>query len=633
RLHIRGVTYGTFRPDGDGHEYPPPGIVANDFAEMAAIGVNAVRTYTQPPTWLLDLAARHGLHVMIGLAFERYVGYLIDTKDAPDFVADACALVRENRGHSSILCYAIANEIPASTVRWLGRKRVEHFLLQMYEVVKAEDPGALVTYVNYPSTEYLDLPFVDIGCFNVYLEAPETLDAYLARLHSITGDKPVLMSEIGLDSMRNGEDRQAEVLDWQIRTAFGAECSGVFVYAWTDEWYRGGAEVYGWNFGLTRRDRTPKPALAAVREAFADAPFARDRCWPRASVVVCSYNGSQTIRATLEGLSRLEYPDFEIIVVDDGSTDATPDIAAEFDCRLIRTQNGGLSRARNLGAAAASGEIVAFIDDDAYPDSLWLRYLVARIESSDWAGAGGPNLPPAGDGMIAECVANAPGGPVHVLLSDREAEHIPGCNMAFRKSALEAVGGFDERFRVAGDDVDICWRLIDHGLKIGFSPAAVVWHHRRNSARAYWKQQREYGRAEALLEQKWPEKYNEWGHAAWTGRVYGNGRVPFLGLRSRIYHGMWGSAPFQYLYQDTPGNWQALSQTPEWYLLLLALAVICAASVLWAPLLFVLPLAVALWSFAFGQSIAAAARAEFAYPSLTKRALTAVFFLTQPLAR
>src|SRR5262249_21365247 len=158
----------------------------------------------------------------------------------------------------------------------------------------------------------------------------------------------------------------------------------------------------------------------------------------------------------------------------------------------------------NTGLRMASGEIVAYIDDDAYPDPHWLTYLAYTFQRSCHDAVGGPNIPPPGDGPIAECVANAPGGPIHVLLSDREAEHLPGCNMSFRKSALVAIGGFDPRFRVAGDDVDVCWRLRAHGLTLGFHPAAVVWHHRRNSIRAYWRQQRGYGKAEALLEQKWP---------------------------------------------------------------------------------------------------------------------------------
>src|SRR5213593_1614366 len=116
--------------------------------------------------------------------------------------------------------------------------------------------------------------------------------------------------------------------------------------------------------------------------------------------------------------------------------------------------------------------------------------------------------------------------------------------MAFRRDALAAIDGFDPRFRVAGDDVDVCWALRERGGTLGFSPAAVVWHHRRNSLRAYWKQQVGYGRAEGLLERKWPEKYNALGHLSWAGRVYGKGLTQLLGRAGRIYHGARGSAPF-----------------------------------------------------------------------------------------
>jgi hypothetical protein len=168
-------------------------------------------------------------------------------------------------------------------------------------------------------------------------------------------------------------------MEWQIRSTFGAGCAGIFVFAWTDEWHRGGFDIDDWGFGLTDRDRKPKRSLAAVRKAFAEVPFARGEKWPSISVVVCSYNGARTIRETLEGLRRLEYPDYEVIVVDDGSTDATPDIAREYDVRLISGPNRGLSHARNVGLHAARGEIIAYIDDDAWPDPHWLTYLAAAF--------------------------------------------------------------------------------------------------------------------------------------------------------------------------------------------------------------------------------------------------------------
>ncbi len=611
KLYLRGVTYGTFRPLDDGAEYPRPEVVEQDFAAMAANGINAVRTYTVPPRWLLDSAYRHGLRIMVGLSVERYVGFLADKKGSPDVEALVRAGVRGCAAHPAVLCYAIANEIPAPIVRWLGHRRVERYLKRLCRAAKAEDPQALVTYVNYPSTEYLDLPFLDVVCFNVYLESQERLEAYLARLQNIAGERPLVLTEVGLDSLRHGETTQAQVLDWQIRAAFAAGCAGAFVYAWTDEWFRAGAAVDDWDFGLTRRDRSPKPALAAVRKAFADVPVAADVPWPRISVVVCSYNGQRMIRDCLEGLLELEYPDFEVIVVDDGSTDATAAIARQCGFAPIMTAHRGLSHARNVGIEAATGEIVAFIDDDARPDPQWLAYLALTFLRTGHVGVGGPNIAPAGDGVIAECVANAPGGPVHVLLSDQEAEHIPGCNMAFRRADLQAIGGFDPQFRTAGDDVDICWRLRQAGGTLGFSPAAMVWHHRRNSVGAYWRQQQGYTMAEVLLERKWPEKYNSAGHVGWTGRMYGKGLAQMLGRRGRVYQGTWGSAPFQVLDQPVPGVLRSLPLMPEWYLVPAALAALSAVGIVWTRLRLALPLLVLAAGAPLLQVGLGAARASF----------------------
>src|SRR6266446_3255585 len=192
--------------------------------------------------------------------------------------------VRACAGHPAVLCYTIGNEIPASIVRWHGHRRIERYLERLYRAAKLEDPGGLVTYVNYPSTEYLRLPFLDFFCFNVYLESQERLEEYLAQLHNIASERPLIMAELGLDSLRHGEDAQAWVLDWQVRTSFAAGCAGVFVYSWTDQWYRGGEEVHDWKFGLTDRHRRPKPALTSVSAAFAEGPFPTSLRWPKASV-------------------------------------------------------------------------------------------------------------------------------------------------------------------------------------------------------------------------------------------------------------------------------------------------------------------------------------------------------------
>lgn len=638
KLYLRGVTYGTFQP-GDESEYDAE-KVESDFAMMAANGINTVRVYTVPPRWLLDAAERYNLRVMIGLPWEQHIAFLDDEKIAQSIETRIREGVRACAAHPAILCYVIGNEIPSAVVRWHGARRVEKFLRRLYNIAKSEDPKGLVAYVNFPSTEYLQLPFVDFVCFNVYLEKQETLDAYLARLQNIAGDRPLVMAEIGLDSRRNGLQMQADTLGWQVRTAFAAGCAGVFVFAWTDEWYRGGAEIEDWDFGLTTRERQAKPALEAVRRAFADAPFPADTQFPRVSVVVCSYNGASTIQDCFEGLLKLDYPDFEVIVVNDGSTDKTLEIAAEYPFRLITTPNEGLSSARNTGLKAATGKIVAYTDDDAHPDPQWLKYLAATFLKTNHAGIGGPNIAPLDDGEIAECVANAPGGPIHVLLSDTEAEHIPGCNMAFQRAALLAIGGFDSQFRTAGDDVDVCWRIQEKGWTLGFSPAAMVWHHRRNSIRDYWKQQQGYGKAEALLEQKWADKYNAAGHLTWTGRIYGKGLTETLALRrGRIYQGVWGSALFQSIYQPSDGLIESLPLMPEWYLVIGLLAALVALGVFWQPLLYFFSLLIIAVVAPVVQAVLSGFKASFVTKPANRnqeiklQLITSFLHLIQPLAR
>ena len=116
--------------------------------------------------------------------------------------------VRACAGHPALLAYAVGNEIPASIVRWHGPRRVERFIERLANAARTEDPGCLVTYVNYPSTEYLDPAGLDFLCFNVYLEEPRS--AWTRIWHAcrtVAGDRPLLMGEIGFDSRRHGRGR------------------------------------------------------------------------------------------------------------------------------------------------------------------------------------------------------------------------------------------------------------------------------------------------------------------------------------------------------------------------------------------------------------------------------------------
>jgi GT2 family glycosyltransferase len=637
---VRGVTYGPFRPDANGDYYKGREDVARDFAAIAAAGANTVRTYISPPLWLVDVAEEHGLKVVVGVAWQQHVTFLDDARTRRAIADMVRATVRRCERHPAVLGYTLGNEIPSSIVRWYGPRKVERFLRDLFEVAKAEDPTALVTYVNYPATEYLALPFLDFLCFNVYVESPNELAAYVARLHNLADGRPLVLGEVGFDSMAGNEAVQASAVDWQIRIPFAGGCAGVCVFSWTDEWFRDGYDINDWAFGLTSRARNPKPALESTRKAFQSLPFPDETDWPKVSVIVCTYNGARYLRETCEALRRVDYPEFEVIVVCDGSTDDTMAILADFDFRVIPVAHGGLSRARNVGLEAATGEIIAYLDDDGYPETDWLKYLAWSFMHTRHGGIGGPNFPPPDDDFWALCVAHSPGGPNHVLLEDDLAEHIPGCNMAFRKSVLEQVGGFDEDFQIAGDDVDICWKVQETGGTIGFSPAAVVWHHRRNSVPAYLRQQFNYGRAEAMLAAKWPPKFNSAGHVRWDGKIYGNGRAtPALGTKVVVYQGTWGSAPFQSIYEKPAGFLSTLTMMPEWHFVVGMLAAVCALGFVWRRFAFALIAFVPAVIAQIMQSMRGASAARFPNKRLSRteyfcaKLTIGVLHYLQPLTR
>jgi GT2 family glycosyltransferase/sugar lactone lactonase YvrE len=581
RFLVKGVAYGTFAPDAAGVQFPSITRVAEDFALIAAAGINTVRTYTVPPEPVMDAAADAGLRVMVGMPWSQHVAFLSDRAVTGEIRRDAVETVKRLSGHPAALLFAVGNEIPPAIVRWHGEDRVTGFLRDLYHEVKDGAPDSLLTYVNFPPTEYLDLDVFDVCAFNVYLHRQRDLHAYLARLQHIAGYKPLLLAEAGADSIREGLDGQAAITAMHVRAAFAEGACGAVAFSWTDEWWRGGQSVDDWAFGLVDRDRQPKPALAAVAEAFADAPFpSEERAeWPRVSVVVCAYNAADTLDECLRALASQNYPDYEVIVVNDGSRDATGEIARRFPVRLIEVPNGGLSAARNLGLTAATGAVVAYTDADVRVEPDWLQYLVQPMLGGGCDGSGGPNVVPPDDPWIAQCVARAPGGPTHVLLDDRVAEHVPGCNMAFRREALLAVGGFNPTYLRAGDDVDVCWRLQAKGYRIGFSPSALVWHHHRASVKAYWRQQVGYGEGETWLDAHHPEKFIG-GQMLWRGRIYSP--LPFIRSLSgrRINTGVWGSAAFPSIYRTDPHSAQFLPHTPAWMVTSL---MACISGVLLTP--------------------------------------------------
>jgi len=630
KFFVRSVTYGPFAPSEDGTQFPRPALVQRDFALMRELGANAIRTFTVPPLWLLDLALEYGIVVLVGLPWAEHVCFLEDRQVVQQIRTAVSEGVERCQRHPAIFAYLVGNEIPPDIVRWLGAERVKAFVEELAEVVKTVDPQALVSYANFPPTEYLDLDQLDFICFNVYLHREPEFRRYLLRLQNLAGDKPLVLTEFGIDSLREGREEQAAILAWQTRAAFELGAAGTSIFSWTDDWFTGGFQVEDWAFGLVDRERARKPAFQEIQRIYrAELPLVPANP-PKISVVICAYNAERTMQACLESLRALRYPNFEVVIVNDGSTDATLAISEKFPgMRIISQENKGLSAARNTGIEAASGPIVAFTDSDCVVDPDWLTYLAYAFVNGGFVAVGGPNLPPPEESRTAACVAASPGGPTHVLLNDQVAEHIPGCNMAFRKDVLQATGGFDPVFRAAGDDVDLCWRLQNEGHAIGFSAAAMVWHFRRNTTKAYIKQQMGYGAAEALLYFKHPYRFNLLGQSKWLGRIYGDLEHSLFLRRPVIYYGTFGRSLFQTLYEAPASLFAFLPFTLEWNIVALVVLLGCAGGGPWASL-GALPLLIA---FTAAMATAWRARLDPRYDDWRSRLLVGGLTYLGPLAR
>ena len=631
KFYPKGVTYGPFRPGSGGQPFPERLETERDFELARRLGANVLRVYHVPPRWLLDLAQQYGLKLLIDVPWSKHLCFLdsaVFQQQARDAVRGA---VQRCARHPAVFAYSVANELPPDIVRWSGAGAVEDFLDELADVAKEVDAECLCTFGNYPPTEFLSPHNFDFLCFNVYLHQQRPFENYLARLQMLAESKPLMLGEIGLDSVREGESQQAETLGWQIESAFRAGLAGAVVFSLTDEWHKDGRDVPDWNFGLTKSGREPKPAFEAVRRKFEQAPYFPLQRYPKVSVVLACYNGGRTLQPCLDSLLHLNYPFYEVIVVDDGSTDITPQVASLYkNFHTLSQSHQGLSVARNAGLFAGDGEVVAFTDADCRADEDWLYYLVSDLLKSAFVGVGGHNFLPPDDSAVAAAVMVSPGGPAHVMLTDRQAEHIPGCNMAFYKWALAEVGGFDPIFHRAGDDVDMCWRLQERGYRIGFSPAAFVWHYRRSTVGAYLLQQSGYGEAEAMLVRRHPEYFNTIGGSVLQGRIYTASKFGLTIRPPIIYHGLFGTGFFQSVYRAEPAVALMLCTSLEYHVLvnlpLLALSV---------PFPALLPLALASIGLSLGVCAVAGAQADLPRNKrrFWSRPMVALLFFLQPIVR
>lgn len=227
------------------------------------------------------------------------------------------------------------------------------------------------------------------------------------------------------------------------------------------------------------------------------------------SVIIAVKNSALTIRRCIDSVLAALRPGDDIIVVDDGSTDSTPEILRSFGSRIrliTNTSSRGPAYSRNLAVKEARGELVAFTDGDCIVDKNWLSELSGRLSDCDVVSAGGVQKVPDDDtefsklvgsflaraGFLSEYVRRSgPAGSYRV-------NHNASCNVIYRRESFLAAGGFLQGLW-PGEDVDLDRRLVKKGGIILFVPAAVVYHYRAATLKNFVRMMVRYGWAQAVL--------------------------------------------------------------------------------------------------------------------------------------
>lgn len=253
---------------------------------------------------------------------------------------------------------------------------------------------------------------------------------------------------------------------------------------------------------------------------------------PSLSVIMCTHNGAEKLSIALDSLHRQTLEDLELIVVDDGSTDASVEVAAAYGVSVERlSSNVGLAAARNAGVARAGADLIAFTDDDCAVGPDWAEQIVtAFVENPALDGVSGPVVPQSTSPFVRSYLeANNPLAPLGAellvsnaflyrlglylrrrLMRDSQVTNtlysVVGANMAFRRKAIESVGGFDPAFRFGSEEEDLCRRLHDRPgpTELRYLPDLTVTHWFTPSVTDSVRRARAYGRGNARMVLKHP---------------------------------------------------------------------------------------------------------------------------------
>jgi glycosyltransferase involved in cell wall biosynthesis len=240
------------------------------------------------------------------------------------------------------------------------------------------------------------------------------------------------------------------------------------------------------------------------------------------SVLIPTRNNEKTIEACLRSLSRQTLSGFEVLVFNDGSSDRTLEIAEAVakEDRRIRifsvSESRGVASARNSLLAEAAGEIVVSLDGDASCPDGWLERLVRPFEDPRVGCTGGPDRIPPGHPLLSRCIDYS----MHSFIGSGKmrmsgnllVRYLPAaCNMAMRRDVLDRIGRFDDSFKIRGEEKELANRIWMAGFRIVHVEDAWIWHSRRSTLPAFWRQTYLSGKVRVDILRAAPRVF-EWPH-------------------------------------------------------------------------------------------------------------------------
>ncbi len=243
---------------------------------------------------------------------------------------------------------------------------------------------------------------------------------------------------------------------------------------------------------------------------------------PLVSIIIAFRNPGDYLRECLAAINRLLYRNYKVILLPDDPMETPGE-----GITVIPTGSMAPPLKRDVGAREAAGEVLAFIDDDAYPREDWLNNAIGDFNNDAVAAVGGPaSAPPsdnfwqkAGDRVLCSWMVGGVHIYRHIPKLRKEVDDYPTCNLLVRKSTFDAVGGFDSPYW-PGEDTILCWKLTHRaGKKIIYDPDVQVFHHRRPLFKKHWKQIGNYGLHRGYFVKKFPttsRRFNYFLPSLWT---------------------------------------------------------------------------------------------------------------------